>query len=367
MTTKRYGKAKPLARRGWFTMNLNSRIKGRHMSIRQFYKQTCTLIIPIIAAFMSCKVMAAEQTSIQYPTRPIRFIVPYPPGGGTDTVARIVARRLAENLKQQVVIDNRGGANAIIGTQIAARSASDGYTMVLGVPASLAVNPNLYRDLPYDPVRDFSPVTQLTENAYVLTAHPSVAANTVRELIELARARPGYLNFGSSGNGSAGHLVLEQFRRMAGVDIVHVPYKGGGPALNDLLGGQIQLMGGPIISALPLVKSQRLKAIAVTTAKRISAMPEVPTVGDTIPGYQSSGWAGILMPIGTSQKIIEGLSAEFGKVLQHPDVRRQLGEQGSEPAGSMPAEFATLIMRENDVYQRLLKAAGMYRKGAAWK
>ena len=228
--------------------------------------QRAVVTAGLIAALGACGALA--QTGA-YPARPIRFIVPYPPGGGTDTFARIVARRLAETLGQQVAIDNRGGANAIIGTQIAARSAPDGYTMVLGVPASLAVNPGLYRDLPYDPVRDFSPVSQLTENAYLLTAHPGVAANTVQELIALARAQPGQLAFGSSGIGSAGHLVLEQFKRMAGVDILHVPYKGGGLALNDLLGGQIQLMGGPMVAALPLVKSRKLKALAVTTAKRV--------------------------------------------------------------------------------------------------
>jgi tripartite-type tricarboxylate transporter receptor subunit TctC len=296
-----------------------------------------------------------------YPKRPIRFVVPYPPGGGTDTVARVLARRLTENLGQQVVIDNRGGANAIIGTQIAAKSAPDGYTMVLGVPASLAVNPGLYSDLPYDPVRDFSPVSQLTENAYVLTAHRAVAATNVKELVELARAHPGRLNFGSSGNGSAGHLVLEQLKRMAGVDIVHVPYKGGGPALNDLVAGQIQLMGGPVVAVLPLVKGGRLKALAVTTARRIPGLPDVPAVAETLPGYQSSGWAGVLVPKGTPHAMIRRLNAEIAKALQDTEVRRQLGEQGSEPAASTPEAFAALIVKDLAAYRKLLETAGMYR------
>jgi tripartite-type tricarboxylate transporter receptor subunit TctC len=299
-----------------------------------------------------------------YPTRSIRFIVPYPPGGGTDTVARVVARRMAENIGQQIVIDNRGGANAIVGSQIAARSAPDGYTMVLGVPASLVVNPALYKDLPYDPPRDFVPVAQMTENAYLLTAHMGVPAATVKELVDLARAKPGQLNFGSSGNGSAGHLVLELLKRAAGVDIVHVPYKGGGPALNDLLGWQIQLMGGPMVAALPLVKARKVKALAVTTAKRISSMPDVPTVGETLPGYQSSGWAGVLMPQGTPGSIVTRLNSEIAKAVQDSEVRRQLGEQGSEPVTGTPAAFAALIARDTAAYQQLLKAAGMYKGGA---
>jgi tripartite-type tricarboxylate transporter receptor subunit TctC len=321
----------------------------------------------MIAGFAaSCLTAYAPVQAADYPTKAIRFVVPYPPGGGTDTVARIVARRLAESLGQQVVIDNRGGANAIIGTQIGAKSAPDGYTMVLGVPASLAVNPALYRDLPYDPARDFAPVSQLTENAYVLTAHPAAAPTTVKELVDLARAQPGKLNFGSSGNGSAGHLVLEQLKRKAGIDIVHVPYKGGGPALNDLLAGQIQLMGGPMVAVAPLVKARRLKALAVTTARRSAAMPDVPAVAETLPGYQSSGWAGVLVPKGTPRAMIARLSTEIGRALQNPEVRRQLGEQGSEPAPGTPSEFAVLIARDIDAYRQLLRDAGMYQAVAAF-
>jgi tripartite-type tricarboxylate transporter receptor subunit TctC len=294
-----------------------------------------------------------------YPARPIRFIVPYPPGGGTDAVARIVARRLADEIGQHIVIDNRGGANAIVGTQTAARAAPDGYTLVLGVPASLTVNPLLHRDLPYDPLRDFTPVVQLTLNAYLLTAHPSVRANTVRELVELARQAPGSLNFGSSGNGSAAHLVLELFKRTAKVDIVHVPYKGGGPALNDLLAGQIQLMGGPMISALSLVNTRRLKALAVTTAKRSAALPEVPTVAESVPGYELSGWSGVLLPAKTPPAIVRTLNRALDRALQHAEVRRQLGEQGSEPVGGDAAAFGTLIAGELAKYRTLLQSAGI--------
>jgi tripartite-type tricarboxylate transporter receptor subunit TctC len=299
--------------------------------------------------------------STEYPNRPIRFIVPYPPGGGTDVVARVVARRLADELGQPIVIDNRGGANAIVGTQTAARAAADGYTILLGVPASLTVNPLLHRDLPYDPVRDFSAVAQLTLNAYLLTAHPTLRANTVRELIDLARLNPGSLNFGSSGNGSAAHLMLELFKRTANVDIVHVPYKGGGPALNDLLAGQIQLMGGPMISALSLVTTRRLKGIAVTTANRIAALPDVPTIAETVPGYELSGWSGVLLPAKTPQAVIQKLNRAIERTLQYPEIRRQLGEQGSETVGGAAETFSTLIHNELKKYRMLLQSAGITR------
>jgi len=299
--------------------------------------------------------------STEYPNRPIRFIVPYPPGGGTDVVARVVARRLADELGQPIVIDNRGGANAIVGTQTAARAAADGYTILLGVPASLTVNPLLHRDLPYDPVRDFAAVAQLTLNAYLLTAHPSLRANTVRELIDLARLTPGSLNFGSSGNGSAAHLMLELFKRTANVDIVHVPYKGGGPALNDLLAGQIQLMGGPMISALSLVANRRLKGIAVTTANRIAALPDVPTIAETVPGYELSGWSGVLLPAKTPQSVIQKLNRAIERTLQHAEIHRQLGEQGSEPVGGTAEKFSALINNELKKYRMLLQSAGITR------
>ncbi|NBR30366.1 MAG: tripartite tricarboxylate transporter substrate binding protein, partial [Betaproteobacteria bacterium] len=212
---------------------------------------------------------------------------------------------------------------------------------------------------PYDPLRDFAPVAQLTLNAYLLTAHPSLRVNTVRELVDLARQSPGTLNFGSSGNGSAAHLVLELFKRMANVDIVHVPYKGGGPALNDLLAGQIQLMGGPMISALSLVTTKRLKAIAVTTSRRVSALPEVPTIAESVPGYELSGWSGALLPAKTPLTVVQKLNRAIDKTLQQAEVRRLLGEQGSEPVGGEAAAFAALINNELKKYRTLLQSAGI--------
>lgn len=304
-------------------------------------------------------VFATSVFAQTYPARPIRFIVPYPPGGGTDTVARLVAQLLTERLGQQVVIDNRGGANAIIGTDLGAKAPADGYTLVFCLPASVAVNPSLYSDLPYQPERDFAPVIQINVIALLLVAHPSLPANNVRELIALAKARPGQLNFASSGNGSAAHLAMALFKTMAKVDMVHVPYKGGGPAMNDIIGGQVQLMSGPVIAALPHVKSGRVKAIAVTTAGRAKGLPNVPAIGESVPGYESSIWHGVLAPKGTPAAIVRRLNREIDGILQIPEVREHLANQGAEPVGGTPDQFAVLIKSDTAKYAKLLKETGI--------
>jgi tripartite-type tricarboxylate transporter receptor subunit TctC len=279
--------------------------------------------------------------------------------GGTDSVARVISQPLAERLGQQIIIDNRGGANAIVGTAIAAKAPPDGYTMLLCLPASIAVNPGLYSQLPYDPQRDFEPVIRLSITSQLLTTHPVLPVKTINDLIQLARARPGTINYGSSGFGSAAHLVVELLRGMAQIDIVHVPYKGGGLALNDLIAGQIQLMSGPAIAALPFVKSGRLRALGVTTAKRVPMLPDVPTIGETLPGYEITGWLGVMVPQGTSPEIVARLNREIGHVLQIPAVREHLASQGSEPIGGSPAEFKAVIGAEMRKYAALLKNAGI--------
>ena len=294
-----------------------------------------------------------------YPSKPIRFIVPFPPGGGTDTVARVISQRLAERLGQQVVIDNRGGANAIIGTEMGAKAAPDGYTLTFTLPAAVAVNPSLYPKLPYAPLRDFAPVTQLNTIALLLVAHPGVQANSIRELIALATAKPGQLTFASSGNGSAAHLAMELFKLMAGVDMVHIPYKGGGPALNDIVGGQVQLMSGPMISALPFVKAGRLKALAVTTDKRIAGLPEVPAIAETVRGYESSIWHGVLAPAGTPRPIVMRLHDEIVKILMVPEVKERFAREGAETVGNTPEQFSAFIKSETAKYAKLIKAAGI--------
>ncbi len=310
----------------------------------------CLIVLTLVAT------NALAQT---YPTKPIRLIVPFPPGGGTDTVARAISQRLAESLGQQIVIDNRGGASAIIGTELGARAAPDGYTLTFTLPAAVAVNPGLYPRLAYDPLRDFAPVTQLNTIALLLVANPGVPANSIRELIALAKAKPGHVTFASSGNGSAAHLAMELFKLMAGVDMTHIPYKGGGPALTDIIGGQVQLMSGPMIAALPFVKTGRLKALAVTTDKRIPGLPEVPAIAETVPGYESSIWHGVLAPAGTPRPVIRRLHAEIVKILGVPEVKERFAREGAEPVGSTPEQFGAFIKSEMAKYAKLIKAAGI--------
>ena len=302
---------------------------------------------------------AGPASAASYPNRPIRLIVPFPPGGGTDTVARAISQRLTDNLGQQVVVDNRGGANAIIGTELGARAAPDGYTLTFTLPAAVAVNPGLYPKLPYDPVRDFAPVTQLNTIALLLVANPSLPASSVKELIALAKAKPGHITFASSGNGSAAHLATELFRIMTAVDMVHVPYKGGGPAMTDIIGGQVQIMSGPMISALPFVRAGRLKALAVTTAKRVAGLPDVPAIAETVPGYESSIWHGVLAPAGTPRPIVARLNAEIVAILALPEVKERFEREGAEPVGSAPEAFGTFIKSEIQKYAKLIRAAGI--------
>lgn len=312
------------------------------------------ILLLIVSAVLTLPAWAQD-----YPKRPIRFIVPFPPGGGTDTVARLIAQPLAERLKQQIVIDNRGGANAIIGTDLGAKAPPDGYTMVFCLPASVSSNPTLYRDLPYVPARDFSPVIQLNTIALLLVTANTLPAKTVPELIALAKAKPGQLNFASSGNGSAAHLSMELFNALTGVKMVHVPYKGGGPALTDIISGQMHMMSGPMIGAMPHVTSGRVRALAVMSAKRVKGLPDVPTVGETVKGFESSIWHGVLVPKGVSAAIVRQLNRELNAVLQLPEIGERMAAQGAEPVGGKPEEFAALIKSDTAKYANLLKQIGM--------
>lgn len=306
---------------------------------------------------------SASAQSGAYPSKPIRFIVPYPPGGGTDTVARLIAQPLGERLKQQVVVDNRGGASGIIGTDMGAKAAPDGYTLVFCLPASVSVNPTYYQNLPYDPARDFAPVIQLNTIALLLVTTSSLPAKNVHELIALAKAKPGQLNFASSGNGSAAHLAMELFNMMAGVKMVHVPYKGGGPALTDIIGGQMHMMSGPLIAALPHVKSGRIKAMAVTTERRVKGLPEVPTVAESLPGYESSIWHGVVVPRGVPAAVVNRLNREIGEILKIPEVQRRLDSEGAESVGGPPEKFAALIKSDTAKYAKLLRDVGLAGSG----
>ena len=298
-------------------------------------------------------------TAQNYPTKPIRMIVAYPPGGGTDIVGRMIAQKLSENFGQTVVIDNRGGAAGGIGSEIAAHSVPDGYTIIMGNVAPNAINVSLYAKLGYDPVKDFEPVSLVASTPNILVVLPSLAVKTVPELIALAKAKPGSLNYPSAGLGSSSHLAGELFDNLAGVKMVHIPYKGGGPALTDLLGGQVQLMFATMPAAMPHVRSGRLRAIAVTSVKRSQAMPELPTIGETLKGYDASTWYGVLAPARTPRPIITTLHAEIVKILGVVETRDRLLAQGFEPVGGTPAEFGTYIKAEIAKWAKVIKAAGI--------
>ncbi len=313
-----------------------------------------------LAIVLAVSLWAAPVVAQDYPSKPIRFIVPFPPGGGTDTVARAISQRLGERLGQQVVIDNRGGANAIIGTEMGAKAAPDGYTLTFTLPAAVAVNPGLYPKLPYAPLRDFAPVTQLNTIALLLVAHPGVQANSVRELIALAKAKPGTLNYGSGGNGSSLHLSAELFNSMAGVSIVRIPYKGGGPALTDLVAGHLHLTFSTTATAGPYLKAGKLRALAATGAQRTALFPGVPTMADAgLPGYESEQTSGLFAPAKTSPAIIGQLHRHGAAFLGQPEVREQLMTSGVEAVGSTPQQFAAKIKAEVARMGKVIRDVGI--------
>jgi len=322
--------------------------------------RTCLAFIALAALVPSAvgTVLAAAPAPGEYPTRPIRFVVPFPPGGGNDIMARSVGSRLTEAWGQQVVIDNRPGAGGIIGAEIAARAAPDGYTMFLGGVASHAINPNLHAKLPYDPVKDFVPVSLVAAAPLVLVAHPGLPVKSVRDLVAAARARPGQIHFASNGLGGSSHLAAELFRMMAGVDLTHVPYKGFSPALTDLLSGQVQIMFSSMVPMLPQVKAQRLRALAMTGAKRSAAVPDIPTVAESgVPGYETASWYGVLFPRGTPQPVVTRMQGQVARIVALPDVRERLAAEGAEPMGTTPEAFAHHIATELARWRKVIAAA----------
>jgi len=294
-----------------------------------------------------------------YPHKTIRLVVPFPPGGSNDLVARIIAQKLDESWGQRVVVDNRAGGNGVIGTQLVARSAPDGYTILL-VPAAHAINATLQKGkLPYDPIKDFTPVTNIASAPNVLVVHPTVPARTVRELIRLAKTRPGQLNYGSAGIGFPSHLAAEMLKSMAGINMVHVPYKGAGPAMVDLISGHIDLAFPSLPGALPHIKTGRLRALAVTSDKRSVIMPGLPTVAETLPGYSAATWFGIFLPAATPADIVTKLNAGIVRIIRLPEVKDVLSRQGAEPIGSTPGNFALYIKSEIEKWARVIKQANV--------
>ena len=305
---------------------------------------------------LSPPLLAAEQP---YPSKPIRLVVPFPAGGPLDVIARAIGQKLSLAWAQPVIIDNRPGAGGNIGADLVAKSAPDGYTILEGALSTHAVNVSLYSKMPYDPIKDFAPITLVAVTPNVLVLNPSVPANSVAELIGYARANPGKLAFGSGGNGSAGHLAGELFKTEARVDMVHVPYKGAAPAMQDLLGGQIQLMFDNLASSMQQVRAGKLKAIAVTTAKRSPLAPDLPTLAETgLPGFDIYTWWGFLAPAGTPKEIIAKWNAEVTRILNTPEMQAYFAQQGAEPSPTSPEQFEALIQREIPKYAKIIKASG---------
>jgi tripartite-type tricarboxylate transporter receptor subunit TctC len=302
---------------------------------------------------------ALAQTAASYPTKPIRLVIPYPPGGGSDTISRPLVHRMGENIKQQVVVDNRGGAGGNIGMEIAAKSPPDGHTIVFALTAQLAVNPALYKKLPYDPVKDFEPITLLATGPYILVVHPSVPAKSVKELIALARARPGQLTYASSGNGSGGHLANELLNSMAKVKMLHVPYKGGGPALVDLLAGNVQVLFATWVSSKPHIESGRIRALGVSTAKRLTGV-DIPTIAEEgLPGFDAGVWYAFLAPAGTPKDIVAKLNSEILRAANHPEYRQVLASAAIDLVGSTPEALAKFMKSEITKWARVVKEANV--------
>jgi len=311
-------------------------------------------------ATLAIALLAATQAFAQpaFPSRPLAMVVGFAPGGGTDTVARILAKTVGEQLGQQVIVENKAGAGGNIATDFVAKSAPDGYTILLGNVGSLTVAPHLLANLPYDPLRDFAPITMAVVFANVIVVHPSVQANTLAEFVRLAKEKPGQITYGSSGIGGAGHLAGELLRMMAGVDLVHVPYKGGGPAMQGLLGGQIAAYFATPVAAGPHMKAGKARALATTGAARSPFLPEVPTVAESgYPGYEAINWYAYVAPAKTPKEIVERLNREIVKALGAPEVKELLAKQGLEPKPSTMEELARTIEREHATWGRVVKEA----------
>jgi tripartite-type tricarboxylate transporter receptor subunit TctC len=298
-----------------------------------------------------------------FPSKPIRFIVPFPPGGGNDTMARTFGQKMTEGLGQQVVIDNRAGAGGNIGAETAARALPDGYTLFLGGVGSHGINPNLQTKLPYDPIKDFAPISLIASAPLVIVVPPSLPVKSVADLVQVAKSRPGELNYASSGTGTIAHLSAELLNSMAKIKLEHVPYKGTGPALTDLLGGRVQVMFNSAVSILPQVRAGKLRAVAMTAAKRSTAMPDLPTVAESgVPGYEAASWYGLLAPARTPRAIVGKLNSEIVRIAQSPDVRERLASDGADPVGNSPEEFNAYIKHELARWARVIDQARIPRQ-----
>jgi tripartite-type tricarboxylate transporter receptor subunit TctC len=313
------------------------------------------LALGLTAPFIATR----AQAEAPWPNRPVRIIVPFPPGQAADIFARLMAERLTDIWKQQVLVDNKGGGGGIPGTEAGKAAAPDGYTLVVATSGTFGVNPSLYPDLPYKPLVDFKPITNMIRGPLVIVAHPTFPASTVAELIELARKEPGKISYGSAGPGTAQHLSMELFKLMAKIDIEHIPYKGSGPAMADLLGGHIKLMMDSTSSSLSAIRDGRIKALGVTTARRVPApLDQVPSIGETVPGYDSAGWSGMVAPGKTPDEIVNKVNADMTTLMRDPMVLRQFEERATLADPLTPAAFSAFIAKDMATWAEVVKATG---------
>lgn len=316
------------------------------------------LTLPILAALIAAAI-AGSALAQPFPSKPVRIIVAFPPGGGVDIVARVMGPKLTEIWKQPIVVENRPGASGVIGTEAAARAAPDGHTLLLGTLGNYTANQYLYPKMPVDPLRELAPVTQVVAVHFVMVAHPSLPVKNVRELIALAKARPGQINYSSSGPGGAPHLGMELFKSMAKVNFVHIPYKGSGPSFVDLLAGQVSLTCDSLLQSLPYIKAGRLRALGVLGGKRSPLLPEVATIGETVPGYELTNWFGYTVPAATPRDVISRLHADISRVLQQPDFRDRIADMGASVVGSTPEQFGAFMKTESEKWGKVIREANI--------
>ena len=315
--------------------------------------------VRVVCALLATAATASVFAQAGYPVKPVRLIVPSSPGGGTDIVARIISPDLSKRLGQQVVVENRAGAGTMIGIEAAARSAPDGYTLLMGL-STLAINSALYKKVPYDPVRDFAPITQAVSSASIIVVHPSVPVKSVKELISFARARAGQLNYASAGVGTYPHMTMALFLSMAQLKMEHIPYKGTGPAMIDMIAGQVSTMAATILTGMPHIRSGRLRPLGITSVARSPIVPEIPTVAEAgLPGFESVQWYGMLAPARTPKEIVTRLHAEMTRILQQPDIKERFAGDGADPVGNTPEEFARYIQSELIKWAKVAREAGI--------
>jgi tripartite-type tricarboxylate transporter receptor subunit TctC len=313
-----------------------------------------------LLALVAAPLLPAAALAQGYPSKAVTFVVPYPPGGASDVIARLIGQKLSESMRQPVVIENRAGANGIIALSAVAKAPADGYTILMTNIGPSAINPSIYKSLPYDAVKDFVPITLTSQVPLMLVTTPGLGVNSVAELIAKAKASPGALSYAASGNGTAGHLAMELFKLNAGVDIKSIPYKGDTPALADMIAGQVQVMLATVIAATPHVQSGRLKALAVTTTKRLASAPSLPTIAESgMPGFEAVSWGGVMAPAGTPRAVVDKLHAEITAILKQPDVKERFAAVGAEIVSSTPEEFQRYISAETSKWARIAQTAGV--------